>query len=105
METVGYYTKRVHGKAVDDRQHGPDAAQMPLEISIPDLILQVREHLPPDTPVPSEIWVRFSFWPHNQFSETAKCYKCRFDVNIRFNVDNSERHMLMHTTVLYISGT
>ena len=72
-----------YGKAVDDRQHGPDAAQMPLAISIPDLIRQVRERLPPDTPVPSEIWVHFSFWPHNQFSETAKCYKCHFDVKYK----------------------
>ena len=38
-----------YGKAVDDRRHGPDVAQMPLAISIPDLIRQVRECLPPET--------------------------------------------------------
>ena len=44
----------VYGKSVDDRRHGPDVAQLPLAISIPDLIHQVKERLPADTPVPSE---------------------------------------------------
>ena len=72
-----------YGKAVDDRQHGPDVAQLPLAISVPDLIRQVKERLPPEAPVPSETWVRFQFWPRNQFSETAKRYKCRFDVKYK----------------------
>ena len=67
----------------NDRRHGPDVAQLPLAISIPDLNRQVKERLPADTPVPSEAWVRFQFWPRNQFSETAKRYKCRFDVKYK----------------------
>ena len=73
----------VYGKSVDDRWHGPHVAQLPLAISIPDLIRQVKERLPAETPIPSETWVRFQFWPRNQFSETAKRYKCRFDVKYK----------------------
>ena len=72
-----------YGKAVDDRRHGPDVAHLPIAISIPDLIRQVQERLPPETPIPSETWVRFQFWPRNQFTETAKHYNCRFDVRYK----------------------
>ena len=69
-----------YGKAVDDRRHGPDVAHLPIAISISDLIKKVAEKLPCGTPVPSEPWVRFQFWPRNRFSKIAKYYNCRFDV-------------------------
>lgn len=72
-----------YGKAVDDRRHGPDVAHMPVAISIPDLIKQVAAKLPTDSPIPSEPWVRFQFWPKNRFSATAKHYNCRFDVKYK----------------------
>ena len=50
-----------YGKAADDRRHGPDVTHMPIAISISDLIAKVKENLPPDTPIPSESWVRFQF--------------------------------------------
>ena len=72
-----------YGKAADDRRHGPDVTHMPIAISISDLIAKVKENLPPDTPIPSEIWVRFQFWPRNRFAITAEQYKCRFDVQYK----------------------
>ncbi len=72
-----------YGKAADDRRHGPDVAHLPVAISIPDLIRKVADKLPTDTPIPSEPWVRFQFWPRNRFSETAKRYSCRFDVKYK----------------------
>ena len=72
-----------YGKAVHERRHGPDVAHMPFAISIPDLIKQVASRLPEDSPIPSEPWVRFQFWPKNRFSETAKRYSCRFDVKYK----------------------
>lgn len=68
-----------YGKAVDERRHGPDIAHMPIAISIPDLINQVSQQLPPESKIPSEKWVRYQFWPKNQFSATDKC---RFDLII-----------------------
>ena len=72
-----------YGKAVDDRRHGPDVAHMPVALSVTDLIQQVSKRLPPGTDIPSESWVRYQFWPRNCFSETAKKYKCRFDVTYK----------------------
>lgn len=72
-----------YGIAVDDRHHGPDVAHMPVAISVPDLIQQVSKRLPPGRDIPSESWVRYQFWPRNCFSETAKRYKCRFDVTYK----------------------
>ncbi len=63
--------------------HGPDVAHLPIAISISDLIKKVAEKLPCGTPVPSEPWVRFQFWPRNRFSKIAKHYNCRFDVKYK----------------------
>lgn len=79
-----------YGKAVDDRRHGPDVAHLPIAISIPDFIKQVASKLPTGSPIPSESWVRFQFWPRNRFSETAKHYKCRFDV--KYKVQSRQLH-------------
>ncbi len=75
-----------YGKAVDDRRHGPDVAHLPIAISISDLIKKVAEKLPCGTPVPSEQWVRFQFWPWNRFSKIAKYYNCRFDVKYKIQI-------------------
>ena len=77
-----------YGKAVDDRRHGPDVAHLPIAISISDLIKKVAEKLSSGTPIPSEPWVHFQFWPRNRFSEIAKHYNCRFDV--KYKVQNRQ---------------
>ena len=79
-----------YGKAVHERRHGPDVAYLPVAISVPDLIKKVKDKLPADSPVPSEAWVRFQFWPRNRFSETAKHYNCRFDV--KYKVQSRQLH-------------
>ena len=65
-----------------------------IAISVPDLIQQVSQRLPPETAIPSNSWVRFQFWAKNRFSETAKRYKCHFDLTYKI-----QRRQLRKTRV------
>lgn len=50
-EAVGSYLEE--HMAAQERRHG-DVGYMPVGISVPDLIKQVKEKLPEETPIPSE---------------------------------------------------
>lgn len=86
--------------AAQERRHG-DVGYMPLAISVPDLITQVKEKLPDGTPIPSEAWVRFQFWPKDPSSRSATQYTGRF--NVRFHVQTRQiRHT--HPDVHYCAA-
>lgn len=59
--------------AVDDRRHNIE--HLSHFISIKDLIKQVKDDLPADTPIPSEITVLFSFVPKNAYTKASRLYK------------------------------
>lgn len=71
---------------------------MPVAISVPDLMKQVREKLHEEAPIPSETWVRYQFWPKDPSSRSATQYTGRF--NVRFHVQTRQiRHI--HPDVHY----
>ena len=48
-------------------------------ISIRDLTQQVAQMCPEGTPIPSEPWVRFNFFPRNPRTYAAKRYRGRLE--------------------------
>ena len=83
-----------------ERRHG-DVGYMPVGISVPDLIKQVKEKLPEETPIPSEAWVRYQFWPKDPSSPSATQYTGRF--NVLFHVQTRQiRHI--HPDVHYCAA-
>ena len=48
--------------AVHERQHG-DISYMATAISVCDMINQVKQRCPTNTPIPSEAWIRLNFSP------------------------------------------
>ena len=49
-------------------------------ISVRDLIKQVSDRCPPETPIPSEPWVRLNFCPKNPRAKAAQHYQGRLKV-------------------------
>ena len=64
---------------MSDRRH-PDKLYMPIAISVRDLVEQVALTLPPDTPKPTEEWVRLQFQPPNPYTNAALRYTGRFNL-------------------------
>lgn len=62
--------------SVHERRHGTTTF-MAKCISIRDLIDQVRDMCPKGTPIPSNSWVQYNFFPRNPRTLTAKQYKSR----------------------------
>ena len=62
--------------SVHERRHD-NVTFMAKAISVRDLIEQVRDKCPEDTPIPSESWVRFNFCLRNPRTHAAKHYTCR----------------------------
>ncbi len=62
--------------SVRERRHGTTTF-MAKSISIRDLIEQVCDMCPEGTPIPSNAWVQFKFFPRNPRTITAKRYKSR----------------------------
>lgn len=76
--------------AAQERRHG-NIGYMPVACSVPDLIGEIKGRLPDGTPIPSETWVRYQFWPKDPSSKTATQYTGRF--NVRFQVQTRQlRH-------------
>jgi hypothetical protein len=63
---------------VHERRHGT-ATFMAKAISIRDLIQQVAQMCPSGTPIPSESWTRFNFFPQNPRAHAAKHYRGRLE--------------------------
>ena len=97
-EALGSYLEE--HMAAQERRHG-DVGYMPVGISVPDLIKQVKEKLPEETPIPSEAWVRYQFWPKDPSSRSATQYTGRF--NVLFHVQTRQiRHI--HPDVHYCAA-
>ena len=97
-EALGSYLEE--HMAAQERRHG-DVGYMPVGISVPDLIKQVKEKLPEETPIPSEAWVRYQFWPKDPSSPSATQYTGRF--NVLFHVQTRQiRHI--HPDVHYCAA-
>ena len=65
--------------AVPERRHG-EVCFMAKAISVRDLINQVSKRCPPETPIPSESWVRLNFAPRNPRAKVAHHYRGRLQV-------------------------
>ena len=97
-EALGSYLEE--HMAAQERRHG-DVGYMPVAISVPDLMKQVKEKLPEETPIPFEAWVRYQFWPKDPSSRSATQYTGRF--NVRFHVQTRQiRHI--HPDVHYCAA-
>lgn len=80
------YLENVVETAVDDRRHDV-FTHLAQAISVPDLLEQVKLTCPPDTPIPSEQWLRLQFAPKNPSSYASIQYtgnlKVKFQVQSR----------------------
>lgn len=57
-------------------------------LSIADLILQAKDCLPHDTPIPSEATVIHAFAPPNIFSKTAQYYTGK--INLKHTIQSRQ---------------
>ena len=97
-EALGSYLEK--HMAAQERRHG-DVGYIPVAISVPDLMKQVKEKLPKETPIPSEAWVRYQFWPKDPSSRPVTQYTGRF--NVWFHVQTRQiRHI--HPDVHYCAA-
>ena len=67
------------GTAVDDRRHS-QAVHLAKAISVRDLREQVTDRCPPDTPIPSEEYIRLQFLPRRKNTKTAEYYTGKLEV-------------------------
>ncbi len=65
--------------AVDERRHG-QLTHLAKAISVNDLLQQVSQRCPPNTPFPSKQWLRLQFWPKNPTAKTALQFTGKLDV-------------------------
>ena len=67
------------GTAVDDRRH-TQVVHLAKAISIRDLREQVSNRCQPDTPIPSDEYIRLQFLPRRKNTKTAEYYTGKLDV-------------------------
>ncbi|KAK6175856.1 hypothetical protein SNE40_014236 [Patella caerulea] len=79
FEGVQSYINENSLEAAQERRHN-SISRMALAISVPDLIRQVEKTLPPETPIPSESYVRLQFWPKNKHFQSALHYTGKFHI-------------------------
>jgi hypothetical protein len=65
--------------AVPDRRHG-EVCFMAKAISVRDLKAEVSKRRQPETPIPSESWIRLNFEPRNPRSKVSKHYTGKLNV-------------------------
>lgn len=70
-------------------------------ISVEDLIQNVAKDLPPDTPIPSESTVLYSFVPRNAHTKAAKLYTSK--IPLQFKVQTRQLR-LSHVDEHYCSA-
>lgn len=96
FEKTKEYIESVVETAVDDRRHDK-FTHLATAISIPDLRRQVALTCPPNTPIPSEQWLRFQFAPKNATSYSSLQYTGK--LNVKFQVQSRQlrkEHIDMH---------
>nr|XP_022306505.1 uncharacterized protein LOC111112916 isoform X2 [Crassostrea virginica] len=80
------YLENVIETAVDDRRHDR-FTHLAQAMSVPDLLQQVKDICPENTPIPSEQWLRLQFAPKNPSSLASLQYtgnlKVKFQVQSR----------------------
>lgn len=80
------YLENVVETAVDESRHD-QFTHMAKAMSVPDLLRQVKEICPKNTPIPSEQWLRLQFAPKNFSAVTSlqftKDLKVKFQVQCR----------------------
>ena len=59
--------------AVPERRHG-EICFMAKAISVRDIRAEVSKRCPPETPIPSESWIRLNFEPRNSHAKVAEHY-------------------------------
>lgn len=80
------YLENVVETAVDDRRHDR-FTHLAQALSVPDLLRQVKDSCPQDTPIPSDQWLRLQFAPKNASTYNSLQYtgslKVKFQVQSR----------------------
>ena len=88
----------------DDRRHG--VSHMSEYLSIRDLINQVKEKIPEDSPIPSVSTVIYSFAAPNMYAKIVQYYTGK--TNLTFVVQRHQLHAyhtVMHTGAMLCSDT
>ncbi|KAK6182623.1 hypothetical protein SNE40_010265 [Patella caerulea] len=101
FEGVQSYINENSLEAAQERRHD-SISRMALAISVPDLIRQVEKTLPPETPIPSETYVRLQFWPKNKHFQSALHYTGKF--HIKYMVQTRQIR-LSHVDAHYAAAT
>ena len=82
FEKTKEYLENVVETAVDDRRHD-SFTHLAAAISVPDLLRQVKDRCPPDTPIPSEQWLRLQFAPKVPSSLNSPQYTGKLSVKFQ----------------------
>ena len=73
------YLENVTELAVQERRHG-DTTYLAAALSARDLLTEVSNRCPEGTPVPSEAWLCYQFWPKDPSKQSASQYTGRLKV-------------------------
>jgi len=84
---------------------GSRYSHLPEYISISDLIRDVSQDLPDNTPIPSESTVLFSLVPKNSHCKSSNCTPQKYLCNSRYKLVSFDLLMLMNITAVQYSNT
>lgn len=87
FEKVKQYLENVVETSVHDRRHD-QFTYLAHALSVQDLLEQVKRTCPPDTPIPSEQWLRLQFAPKNPTSKSSLQYTG--NLNVKFQVQSRQ---------------
>lgn len=73
------YLENVPELAVHERRHG-QVTYLAAALSAQDLLTEVANRCPEGTPIPSEAWLRYQFWPKDPSKKSASQYTGRLKV-------------------------
>ena len=73
------YLEHVVEVCVQERRHG-DVTYLASALSARDLLTEVAKKCPEGTPVPSEAWLRYQFWPKDPSKRSASQYTGRLKI-------------------------
>ena len=73
------YLESVPELAVHERRHG-QVTYLAAALSAQDLLTEVAKRCPEGTPIPSEAWLRYQFWPKDPSKKSASQYTGRLRV-------------------------
>ena len=87
------YLENVTEVSVQERRHG-EITYLASALSSRDMLEEVAKRCPEGTPVPSEAWLRYQFWPTDPSKRSASQYTGR--LKVKYMVQASKFHPDSH---------